>query len=126
MSTVRTENLSNIAGNRTMTMDRLAQATPVAWVSFNGQGTVAIRAAYNVSSVTDLGTGIFQPNFTTSLGDGNYSMVGSLAFPYSGGSAASGRVIGIAAQGATSAQIVCWDGTSAGFDPSVVNLVFNR
>lgn len=126
MSTVRTENLSNIAGNRTMTMERLAQATPVAWVSFNGQGTVAIRAAYNVSSVTDLGTGIFRPNFTTPLGDGNYSMVGTLAFPYSGGSAASGRVIGIAAQGANNAQIVCWDGTNAGFDPSVVNLVFNR
>lgn len=126
MSTIRANTLTNAAGSQSIPVDRVAQATPVAWVSFNGQGTVAIRAAYNISSVTDLGTGIFQPNFTTPLGDGNYSMVGSLAFPYSGGSAATGRVIGIAAQGSASAQILCWDGTSAGFDPSVVNLVFNR
>jgi hypothetical protein len=28
-----------------------------AWVNFNGTGTVAIRAAYNVSTITDNGTG---------------------------------------------------------------------
>ena len=28
-----------------------------AWVNFNGTGTVAIRASYNVTSITDNGTG---------------------------------------------------------------------
>ena len=28
-----------------------------AWVNFNGEGTVAIRASYNVASITDNGTG---------------------------------------------------------------------
>jgi hypothetical protein len=28
-----------------------------AWVNFNGTGTVAIRASFNVSSITDNGTG---------------------------------------------------------------------
>ena len=28
-----------------------------AWVNFNGTGTVAIRDSFNVSSITDVGTG---------------------------------------------------------------------
>lgn len=43
-----------------------------AWVNFNGTGTVAIRASYNVSSITDNGTGTFTVNFTTALVDANY------------------------------------------------------
>ncbi len=45
-----------------------------AWVNFNGQGTVAIRASGNVSSITDLGTGRYQVNFTTAMPDGNYAV----------------------------------------------------
>jgi hypothetical protein len=46
-----------------------------AWVNFNGTGTVAIRAQYNVSSITDNGTGDYTVNFTTALVDANYSGV---------------------------------------------------
>jgi hypothetical protein len=45
-----------------------------AWVNFNGTGTVAIRASYNVSSITDNGTGDYTVNFTTALADANYSI----------------------------------------------------
>jgi len=48
-----------------------------AWVNFNGTGVVAIRASYNVSSITDNGTGNYTINFTTALPDANYSAVGS-------------------------------------------------
>ena len=51
---------------------RLAKA----WVNFNGTGTVAIRASFNVSSVTDNGTGEYTINFTNSLTDANYAAVG--------------------------------------------------
>lgn len=44
-----------------------------AWVNFNGTGTVAIRASYNVSSITDNGTGDYTVNFATALADANYS-----------------------------------------------------
>ena len=47
-----------------------------AWVNFNGTGTVAIRAAGNVSSITDNGTGDYTVNFTTAMPDANYSMAG--------------------------------------------------
>ena len=46
-----------------------------AWVNFNGTGTVAIRAAGNVSSITDNGTGDYTVNFTTAMPDANYAVV---------------------------------------------------
>jgi hypothetical protein len=48
-----------------------------AWVNFNGTGTVAIRASFNVSSITDNGTGTFAINFTTSMPDTSYAGVGT-------------------------------------------------
>jgi hypothetical protein len=46
-----------------------------AWVNFNGTGTVAIRASFNVSSITDNGTGDYTVNFTVAMPDANYSCV---------------------------------------------------
>jgi hypothetical protein len=48
-----------------------------AWVNFDGTGTPAIRASYNVSSITDNGTGDYTVNFTTAMADANYSIVGT-------------------------------------------------
>lgn len=50
-----------------------------AWVNFNGTGTVAIRAAGNVTSITDNGTGDYTVNFTTAFQDANYSWATSAA-----------------------------------------------
>lgn len=58
------------AGTQTGTLCR-------AWVNFNGTGTVAIRASFNVSSITDNGTGDYTVNFTNVLPDANYSAQGS-------------------------------------------------
>jgi len=46
-----------------------------AWVNFNGTGTVAIRGSFNVSSVTDNGTGNYSVNFTSNFANANYSPV---------------------------------------------------
>ena len=43
-----------------------------AWVNFDGTGTVAIRASFNVTSITDNGTGNYTVNFTTAMSDVNY------------------------------------------------------
>lgn len=48
-----------------------------AWVSFNGSGTIAIRASFNVSSITDVGTGSYRINFTNAMPDGNYVFAGN-------------------------------------------------
>lgn len=44
-----------------------------AWVCFNGTGTVAIKSSRGVSSITDLSTGYYRVNFTTSQPDTNYA-----------------------------------------------------
>lgn len=46
-----------------------------AWVNFNGTGTVAIRGSFNVSSITDNGTGNYTVNFTNALSNTSYSAV---------------------------------------------------
>lgn len=48
-----------------------------AWVNFNGTGTVAIRASFNVSSITDNGTGDYTINFTNALPDADYVVEGT-------------------------------------------------
>lgn len=46
-----------------------------AWVNFNGTGTVSIRDSYNVSSITDNGTGDYTVNFASAMLNTNYSVV---------------------------------------------------
>ena len=49
-----------------------------AWMQMNGSGTPAIVDSYNVASITDIATGIFQTNFDTALTNANYSFTGSV------------------------------------------------
>ena len=49
-----------------------------AWVSFNGDGTVAINDSGNVTSITDVDVGIYTVNFTTNMPDANYSAVATV------------------------------------------------
>jgi hypothetical protein len=53
-----------------------------AWCNFNGTGTVAINGSFNVSSITDNGTGDYTINFTTALPNANYSSVISASPSY--------------------------------------------
>ena len=71
---------SNAANTPVILQDSSSNsATCRAWVNFNGTGTVAIRASFNVSSITDNGTGAYTVNFTTAMPDANYSVIGSVA-----------------------------------------------
>jgi hypothetical protein len=75
MSTAKFDTLSNVAGTQTVPVATVAQGSAKAWVNFNGTGTVAIRAAFNVTSITDNGAGDYTVNFTTALPDANYATV---------------------------------------------------
>ena len=46
-----------------------------AWVNFNGTGTPTIRAAGNVSSITDNGAGDYTINFTVAMPDTDYAVI---------------------------------------------------
>lgn len=60
-----------------------------AWVNFNGTGTVAIRSSFNVTSITDNGTGDYTVNFTVAMVDVNYTACMAGSTP-NGGGASSG------------------------------------
>jgi hypothetical protein len=72
MSTLRLTTISNQDGSATVPSQTVISGSAKAWVNFNGTGTVAIRAAFNVSSITDGGTGTYTVNFTNALPDANY------------------------------------------------------
>jgi hypothetical protein len=75
MSTLTVSTISN--GSVSTSSTNVIQGSAKAWVNFNGTGTVAIRDSYNVSSITDGGTGIYTINFTTAMPNANYSVVGN-------------------------------------------------
>jgi hypothetical protein len=72
MSTLRCTNLQDTSGSNSLTTAQIYNGAAKAWVNFNGTGTVAIRAQFNVSSITDNGTGDYTVNFTTAMADANY------------------------------------------------------
>jgi hypothetical protein len=74
-----TTNITIGATGATTTFNGTVNATGLAngvkaWVNFNGTGTVAIRASFNVSSITDNGTGDYTLNFTNAMADSNYAV----------------------------------------------------
>ena len=71
MSTLVAQTISN--GTVSTSSTNVIQGSAKAWVNFNGTGTVAIRASFNVSSITDNGTGDYTVNFTNAMPDVNYA-----------------------------------------------------
>ena len=76
MSTIKADNIATLAGVST-SMANAVNGSAKAWVNFNGTGTVAIRGSYNVSSITDNGTGDYTVNLTNAMPDVNFSVCGS-------------------------------------------------
>jgi hypothetical protein len=71
--TIVSDVLQDGAGNSTATTNAI-QGSAKAWVNFNGTGN-AVRASYNVSSVTISGA-LITVNMTNALVDANYAVVG--------------------------------------------------
>lgn len=72
MSTLKINALQAVAGGATVPIADVINGTARAWVNFNGTGTVAIRASYNVAGITDNGVGDYAPTFTNAFPDANY------------------------------------------------------
>ena len=90
MSTLSTANITSKAANTPPVIKDL-NGTECgqfcrAWVNFDGSGTVAIRDDFNVSSITDNGTGDYTVNFTTAMANANYAV--AISGKQNGGSSA--------------------------------------
>lgn len=77
MSTIRATNIEDRASGDSTEMLDAIHGSAKAWVNFNGIGTVAIRADYNVDSITDNSAGVYTVNFTNNMPDADYAMAGS-------------------------------------------------
>ena len=55
------------------TASRAVSGVAAAWVNFNGSGTIAARDSYNLSSLTDNGTGLYDVNFSNSMNNDDYA-----------------------------------------------------
>lgn len=78
MSKIKCTTLANASDSKSVPVDTVVQGTAKAWVNFNGTGTVAIRAAFNVSSITDNGTGNYTVNFATPMPDINFCVASNV------------------------------------------------
>jgi spore coat protein CotH len=76
MSTLKVNTLTDTAATKSVPIEDVVNGVARAWVNFNGTGTVAIRASYNVSSITDNGTGKYTINFANAMSTANYAIVG--------------------------------------------------
>lgn len=98
--------------------------TAKAWVNFNGTGTVAIRAAGNVSSITDNGVGDYTVNFTTAMADANYSAVANSGDTGTPGN--QGRIAEPQTLATGSVRIVTYGGSFTKTDFNLVTVAIFR
>ena len=54
----------------------LQQGLAKFWVNFDGTGTIAARDSFNLSSLTDNGTGDYTATFTNAMGNANHAPQG--------------------------------------------------
>ena len=117
MSTLRVNNITDASGGSSSLS---APGAAKAWVNFNGTGTVAIRAALNVTSITDNAVGDYTVNFTTALADANYSVC------YGGGDSGSNMGRSVTSSTTTGHRVTTRNTNNAGLvdDSQVFVAVF--
>jgi len=75
MSTLKVNTIQNTSAAHSSTPEQIEQGRAKAWINFDGTGTVAIQDNFNVSSITDNGTGNYTITYTNAMSDANYSAV---------------------------------------------------
>jgi hypothetical protein len=74
-SELRVNTLKDASGNNSIGMSYVAEGSAKAWFKLNGSGTIAGLDSFNIASFTDNGTGDYSGNFTSNMGNVNYSGV---------------------------------------------------
>ena len=100
MSTIKVTNLQDTSGGNSSTSEQIAQGRAKAWVNFDGtfgsspytQANGGIRDSFNVTSVTDNGTGNYTVNFASNMSNDDYVVVVSSYMTGSNSSAAYERI----------------------------------
>jgi|TARA_R100000482_G_scaffold69516_1_gene26202 hypothetical protein len=88
MSTIKAANLQNTGSGapafKNSSGTEIGQLCK-AWGKLNGTGTAALDDSFNVSSITDNGTGDYTFTFTNAMSNANYCAVGTSEYISGGG-----------------------------------------
>ena len=76
-SELRVNTLKDASGNNSIGMSYVAEGSAKVWINFNGTGTIATRDSFNVTSITDGGTGLYTVTIANDMGNVNYSTTGA-------------------------------------------------
>lgn len=83
------------------------------WCSFNGTGVIAIKSSYNVSGITDNGTGDYTVSWDTDFADTNYCVVAN----------SNGRETQLGTKAAGSIQILTRGSSGGAIDTSEISVI---
>tara|TARA_R100000655_G_scaffold55861_1_gene93977 strand:- start:1889 stop:2278 length:390 start_codon:yes stop_codon:yes gene_type:complete len=75
MSTLKVNTIQDTSGGSSSTPAQIEQGRAKVWCNFTGTGTIAISDSYNVSSLTDSGTGKYFVNFSITMANANFAAV---------------------------------------------------
>jgi len=75
-SILRVNTLTDASSNNSTAMSTINQGTAKFWVNFDGTGTIATRDSFNLSGLTDNGTGDYTTAFTNAMGNANHAPQG--------------------------------------------------
>ena len=93
MSTLKVNTIQNTSGGASSTPEQIEQGRAKLWLNMQGSGTVAINDSFNVSSVTDLGTGMYQANFSITMANTNYCSLVNKMLTTTGGNTSTDDVL---------------------------------
>ena len=74
-SILRVNTLTDASSNNSTAVSTINQGTAKAWFNLNA-ATPALRDSFNITSITDEGTGTYEGVFTSAMGNGDYSATG--------------------------------------------------
>lgn len=85
MSEIIVETFTDKTTEKTIGSEYITDGTAKSWANFQGTGTVAVRDSLNVSSITDVNTGTYDINYSSSMGSDDYVTSMDLTVSASGG-----------------------------------------
>ena len=79
---VTTAGSISVTGEGNSTTTNLQQGLAKAWILFDGTGTIAISDSFNVSSISDGGTGYYTVTVSNAFSDANYCVSSAVCSTY--------------------------------------------
>ena len=74
---VTTAGSISVTGEGNSTTTNLQQGLAKSWLNFNGTGTIAILDSFNIASLSDAGTGLYNSVFTSNMNNNDFSASGA-------------------------------------------------